>query len=238
MPDAVCQGTTIYVTPDGGVYTLDPSEIDNGSSDNCGIAGMTVSPNTFDCTDVGSTVNVTLEVTDDSGNVSSCVAPVNVQTIEFFPSFSIGLCGNTDLNLFANAPAGMYTFEWSGPNGFVSFDENPVIPNADPDILRNFRSNNYRARGCEATGAVTLTINSSPNTPIANIADYDICTTDDIVIETQSYSGTTVTYSWYRRSFSNRNFAWNNSSTKLYDFKSSCWNLFLLCNCRCRRMSN
>ena len=197
IPSAVCQGTTIYVTPDGGVYTLDPSEIDNGSFDNCGIASMTVFPNTFDCFDVGNTVNVTLEVTDDAGNTSSCVAPVNVQTVAFFPSFSIGLCGNTDLNLFSNAPAGMYTFEWAGPNGFVSFDENPVIPNADPAYSGTFVVTITGQGGCEAIGAVTLTINSSPNTPIATIVNDDICTIDEIVIETQSYSGTTVTYSWY-----------------------------------------
>ena len=197
VPSTVCQGTTIYVTPDGDVYTLDPTEIDNGSFDNCGITSMTVTPNTFDCTDVGNTINVTLEVTDNSGNTSSCVAPVNVQTVEFFPSFSIGLCGNTDLNLFANAPAGMYSFEWAGPNGFVSFDENPVIPNADPAYSGTFVVTITGQGGCEATGAVTLTINSSPNTPIASFEDNDICTTDDIVIETQSYSGTTVTYSWY-----------------------------------------
>lgn len=196
-PSAVCQGTTVYVTPDGGVYTLDPSEIDNGSFDNCGIASMTVSPNTFDCTDVGSTVNVTLQVTDNSGNTSSCVAPVNVQTAEFFPSFSIGLCGNTDLNLFANAPVGMYTFSWTGPNGFVSFDENPTIINADPSYSGTYVVTITGQGGCQATGVVTLTINSSPNTPIATIADNDICTTDEIVIETQSYSGATVTYSWY-----------------------------------------
>ncbi len=196
-PSAICQGTTIYVSPDGSAYTLDPMEIDNGSSDNCGIASMTVSPNTFDCTDVGSTVNVTLEVTDDSGNTSSCVAPVNVQTVQFFPSFSIGLCGNTDLNLFANAPAGMYSFAWAGPNGFVSFDENPVIPNAPASYSGTFIVTITGQGGCQATGAVTLTINSSPNTPIAAIVNDDICTTDEIVIETQSYSGTTVVYSWY-----------------------------------------
>lgn len=197
-PSAVCQGTTIYVTPDGSVYTLDPMEIDNGSSDNCGIDTMIVFPNTFDCTDVGTTTNVTLQITDDAGNMSSCVAPVNVQTVEFFPSFSIGLCGNTDLNLFANAPTGMYNFEWTGPNGFVSFDENPVIPNAIPIYSGTYVVTITGQGGCEATGAVTLTINSSPNTPIATIADNDICTTEDIVITTQSYSGATVTYSWYQ----------------------------------------
>jgi gliding motility-associated-like protein len=196
-PLAICQGTTVYVTPDGGVYTLDPLEIDDGSSDNCGIVSMTVSPNTFDCTDLGNTINVTLEVTDDAGNTSTCAAPVNVQTVEFFPSFSVGLCGNTDLNLFANAPVGMYTFEWAGPNGFVSFDENPIIPNAAPAYSGTFLVTITGQGGCEATGAVTLTINSSPNTPIAIIVVDDICTTDDIVIEAQSYSGTIVTYSWY-----------------------------------------
>jgi len=196
-PSAVCQGVTIFVNPDGSTYTLDPSEVDGGSFDNCGIASMTVTPNTFDCGDAGTTSNVILQVTDNAGNISSCAAPVTVQTMQLAPSFSIGLCGDDNLNLFSNAPSGTFTYVWSGPNGFTSFDENPIIPNADATYSGTYVVTITGLTGCTATGAVTISINSAPNTPNAMVADGDICSNEDIVLSTQSYSGTVVTYSWY-----------------------------------------
>ena len=52
--------------------------MDNGSSDNCGIATTTLSKTDFDCTNVGANT-VTLTVTDDNGNVSTCTATITVQ---------------------------------------------------------------------------------------------------------------------------------------------------------------
>ena len=61
-----------------GNAVITASQIDNGSSDLCGIASVTVSPSTFSCNDLG--VNtVTLTVTDVNGNKSSATATVTVQ---------------------------------------------------------------------------------------------------------------------------------------------------------------
>ncbi len=196
-PSAVCQGVTIFVNPDGSTYTLDPTQVDGGSFDNCGIASMTVSPNTFDCGDLGTTSNVVLQVTDNSGNISSCVAPVTVQSMQLAPTFSIGLCGDDNLNLFSNAPTGTYSYVWSGPNGFTSFDQNPIIPNANATYSGSYVVTITGLTGCTATGAVTISINSAPNTPNAMVADSDICSNEDIMLSTQSYSGTVVNYFWY-----------------------------------------
>ena len=76
-PITVCNSITVLVG-DGGQVTIDPSQVDGGSTDNCGIINMSVSPNIFDCTDIGTTVEVTLTTSDASGNSSSCKAWVTV----------------------------------------------------------------------------------------------------------------------------------------------------------------
>lgn len=75
-PTVLCQNATIYLDASGNA-SITPSMIDNGSSDFCGIASVSVSPNTFTCANVG--VNpVTLTVTDNSGNNTTCIANVTV----------------------------------------------------------------------------------------------------------------------------------------------------------------
>ncbi len=63
-----------------GTATIAATDVNNGSNDACGIAGMTVSPNVFSCANVGNNT-VTLTVTDVNGNVSSNTAIVTVQDL-------------------------------------------------------------------------------------------------------------------------------------------------------------
>jgi len=78
-PTANCQNFTAQLDNTGNVL-ITAADIDNGSSDNCGIASMSVSPNLFSCADVGTGPhNVTLTVTDVNGNVSTCTSDVTVE---------------------------------------------------------------------------------------------------------------------------------------------------------------
>lgn len=61
-----------------GNAAITASQIDNGSFDLCGIASITVSPNTFSCNNVGENI-VTLTVKDINGNVSTEIAIVTVK---------------------------------------------------------------------------------------------------------------------------------------------------------------
>ncbi len=63
-----------------GTVTIDSSKIDNGSSDNCAIKTMTVSPNTFDCDDADGVTKhvVRLTVADHAGNTAACETEVVV----------------------------------------------------------------------------------------------------------------------------------------------------------------
>jgi hypothetical protein len=60
-----------------GNATLTAAEIDNGSSDNCGINTMTLSQYAFTISDIG-IKSITLTVTDNSGNTSSATAQVTI----------------------------------------------------------------------------------------------------------------------------------------------------------------
>ena len=77
-PEARCKDNIIVQLDASGQARITPSDVDNGSTDNCGIAKMEVSPDTFTCADAGKEIPVTLTVTDTSGNQSTCTAKVTV----------------------------------------------------------------------------------------------------------------------------------------------------------------
>ena len=62
-----------------GTATISPADVDNGSTDNCGIASRSLDISTFDCTDVGNPVTVTLTVTDVNNNSGTATATVTVE---------------------------------------------------------------------------------------------------------------------------------------------------------------
>lgn len=76
-PMVVCQDITINLD-DTGNTSIFPSDLDGGSTDNCSIVVRSINKAFFNCTDIGNNpVNFT--VTDNSGNISSCVAMVTVE---------------------------------------------------------------------------------------------------------------------------------------------------------------
>jgi hypothetical protein len=75
-PMAMCADVTVELDA-GGSVVVEGTDIDAGSTDDCGVIRLQVSPVTFSCSDVG-THTVTLTVSDLSGNSSSCAAVVTV----------------------------------------------------------------------------------------------------------------------------------------------------------------
>ena len=75
-PVVVTMDTTLYLDASGNA-SLTAADIDNGSSDACGVSTTVLSTTSFDCSSVG--VNtVTLVVTDVNGNVDSATAVVTL----------------------------------------------------------------------------------------------------------------------------------------------------------------
>ena len=99
-PVVSTQAATITIGANGSA-TLNATDVDAGSTDNCGIATLTVSPNSFDCSQTGNQA-VTLTATDAAGNTTSGTATVTV--------LDGGNCGGTGGYC---AAAGLSTqFEW------------------------------------------------------------------------------------------------------------------------------
>jgi hypothetical protein len=75
-PIVITQNITIQLDALGKANITEP-QIDNGSADNCGIATMALDKTNFDCSNIGDN-NVTLNLTDKSGNSASGIAVVTV----------------------------------------------------------------------------------------------------------------------------------------------------------------
>lgn len=100
-PVAMCSNQTLDLDGSGAV-TADPFSVDNGSSDACGLFGLTLSKTAFDCSDIGSN-QVTLTATDRNGNTDNCTATI---TIRDKAAPTITCPANETYSCVANIPAG------------------------------------------------------------------------------------------------------------------------------------
>ncbi|MEK6288850.1 MAG: HYR domain-containing protein [Acidobacteriota bacterium] len=184
-PTAVCQPYTAVLDATGNA-SITAANVDNGSSDNCGvIASRTVTPNTFTCANKGPNT-VTLTVTDPSGNSASCLATVTVvdntpPTITCPASFT----QSTDLNLCSavvsfsatasdNCPG--VTYSCTPPSG-STFPKGPTTVN------------------CTATDAGGLTSSACSFTVTVNDTQLPaIACPANIVVEPTCPDGAVVTY--------------------------------------------
>ncbi|MCH2230957.1 MAG: HYR domain-containing protein [Crocinitomicaceae bacterium] len=100
IPNAICNDLTIQLD-NLGTASIVAADLDGGSTDNCGVASVTISQTVFDCSHLGAN-SVTLTVTDIHGNVATCVAIVTVEDLinptiacpaDILVSNDIGLCG-------------------------------------------------------------------------------------------------------------------------------------------------
>ena len=102
-PTVLTRNITVLLDASGNA-SITPSQVDNGSYATCGIASESVTPNTFNCLNVG-TNSVTLTVTDVSNQMSSAMAVVTIQDMTpptpVFNTISVQLdaTGNYSLTL-------------------------------------------------------------------------------------------------------------------------------------------
>lgn len=124
-PEAVCQDITISLDAFGNA-SISASQVDNGSSDICGITGSSVSPNTFGCNQVGQNT-VTLTV-DNIENLSDfCNANVTVEN----NNAPTAICQDITISLDANGNASIMASDVDGGSsdicGIQSLSVSPSI---------------------------------------------------------------------------------------------------------------
>tara|TARA_Y100000766_G_scaffold183689_1_gene157659 strand:- start:83 stop:2806 length:2724 start_codon:yes stop_codon:yes gene_type:complete len=76
LPEAIC--LNINLTLENGIATITSEDLDDGSSDQCGIESFELSQYEFLEEDIGENI-ITMTVNDSSGNSSSCEAMVTVE---------------------------------------------------------------------------------------------------------------------------------------------------------------
>jgi len=215
-PTAVCRNAIISINPSGTInYVLTPNEVDNGSSDNCGIISRVVTPNVFDCSMIGQEVLVSLTVTDAFGLSDVCTSRVRIERFVLEPQFTLDICQPDTLRLLANLSVLLspsdYTFQWTGPNGFTSNAINPIISNVNSSLSGTYTLRIQGFGGCFAEGTVTIIIPEVLGTPGLQVERPIVCEGSLVRLETQSFSGN-VTYKWYSGTAPNGTLLANTSS--------------------------
>lgn len=204
-PVAVCQPTTVFIDPSGlAPVAVDPSAIDGGSFDNCGIDSFAVRPATFDCAQYGEAVTTTLTVMDMAGNTSRCTTIVSVAPQAPRPTATTSLCGGDTLRFFANPPTEaqpgqtIYTFRWFNPAGdLISTEEDFFIPGANEDSDGAYRVEIRGITGCEATGVVNVVVGDIPTAPVIT-APRSVCLGEAVPLQSESVYAGSVRYEWFR----------------------------------------
>ena len=169
-PAAICQNTTVQLDASGN-GSISVSDINNGSSDNCGIAGMSLDNSSFTCSDVGANT-VTLTVTDIHGNSSTCTATVTVED-NVAPT---AICQNITVQLDASGMATIVASDIdNGSNDACgvaslaintsSFDCSDVGANT---VTLTVTDNNGNSSTCSAT--VTVEDNVAPTAICQNLS--------------------------------------------------------------------
>ncbi len=144
-PGDVCAGSApimLTASPTGGIFD-----------------GAGVSSDQFDPITAGAGVHVlTYSFTDGNG----CVA-IDTQLIEVVgPTVTLGsnspVCDGADLQLTESGGHGV-AWNWTGPNGFVSTEQNPVLPLLTAAGEGVYEVTVTSAGGCVKTASTTVTLN-------------------------------------------------------------------------------
>ena len=171
-PEALAKNISVSLVNGSAVITA--ADVDNGSTDNCGIASMAVNKTTFGCADIGNHI-VTLTVVDKSGNTSSAIATVTVTGSIPAPAIAVSRTDNTytgldpktialgyggqSLTLVASNPASTSnTYSWSPAAGLSGTSSaNPVFTPTSAGTY-TFTVEVTSESGCKASTSVTLKV--------------------------------------------------------------------------------
>lgn len=128
------------------------------------------------------------------GSSGTGTVAVTVNPIPAAPGASSNapICSGSALSLTANT-VGSSTYTWTGPAGFSSASQNPVI-----SVATTANSGTYSVtateNGCQGpAGTVSVTVNPIPAAPVAG-NNGPLCIGDDLTLTANTVSG--ATYSW------------------------------------------
>jgi len=150
----ICMGgnTNLIITPSdpGATYVW---TVSGGSVDDSGtVPVFTVS--------MAGTYTVAVEMTNSNGCVGTASTTVVAQdNATISATWNEPVCEDSDILLTSTGGSG--TYSWTGPNGFTSSDQNPVITNSTTAMDGTYTVSFTDANNCIATGSVDVVIGES-----------------------------------------------------------------------------
>ncbi|MGS2725624.1 M14 family zinc carboxypeptidase [Psychroserpens sp. BH13MA-6] len=198
-PVAICQNIAVQLDATGSAIVT-AAQINNGSTDNCGIASISLSETSFTCADEGDN-NVTLTITDTNGNTDTCVAVVTV-SVQDVP---------TGLNCWEVANYNYTTCSWD-ISGIQP--EEPVATNCWDDYQFNTTTCSWENQGTEP---------EEPVTQCWETTNFNTTTCSWEITGTQPEAPTPVNC-WDDFQFNNTTCAWENQGTEPVEpVAVNCW---------------
>lgn len=170
----VAGGTYSWTGPNGFTSGNQNPTINGATVAEDGTYSLTVTAN--GCTSASSTVDVTV-------NPTPTATPGAVNTT---------ICSGNDIELTANTVSGA-TYSWTGPNGFTSSDQNPIISGAGLSADGTYSLTITVGSCSSTTETVDITVNETP-TITASANATSVCEGDDIELTAGTLTG--ATYSW------------------------------------------
>ncbi|MCF8284022.1 MAG: HYR domain-containing protein [Sphingobacteriales bacterium] len=199
-PTVVTQNITVALS-NLGTASITPSQINNGSTDNCSISSTTLSKTSFNCSNLGANT-VTLTVRDINNNIATGTAIVTVVD-NILPTISCG--GN--INSFATSSAGA-TINFPMPTGSdncsytitqtAGLSSGSIFPIGTTTVGYQISDASGNSATCSfnvnVTGLAPVIV--SPGTTSAN-TDANSCTAvvNYAATETTGIPASTITYS-------------------------------------------
>ncbi|MCW3071816.1 MAG: hypothetical protein JWO44_1706 [Bacteroidetes bacterium] len=182
----VCEGQTIAFTsssagatsyswtgPNGYTSSAQNPSITSASAIQSGSYAVTAT--STGCTSSGTTVNVT----------------VNVNPLATAGSSGTVICSGTSVNL---SSTGGSSYSWTGPGGYTSGAQNPVIAAAAVSNSGTYIVTVSNAAGCTDTASVSILVNPTPAAPLASVNASNVCEGQDLLFSSSSTGATS--YSW------------------------------------------
>jgi gliding motility-associated-like protein len=194
--DTVCNsGTAINLSAylgAAGTFTAGGTWTDNDAS-----GGLTAG--TFNTSGiVAGTYHFTYTVVNFCNVPDSATITITLNNIPAAPVVApvAALCEGSDISLAATAVAGA-TYAWTGPNGFTSAAQNPVIVGASA-LASGTYSVTVTVNGCTSpAGTTAVNVHTYPQ--FALIGDDVLCDgqTITLTVSPSNFNAADVTYKWY-----------------------------------------
>jgi hypothetical protein len=173
-PTALCQGNTVTLTSSAAAsYLWSTAETTQSIS-------------------INSTGNYSVTINDANGcsstsnPVSISVNPLPIATASNTGSYCPG-------NSIILSASGGSSFSWSGPGGFTSTAQNPVINNATTAMSGTYTVT-VTSNGCSSTASTIVTVNPNPSATITAGGTAAFCQGGSVTLSANT--GTGLTYQW------------------------------------------